>query len=369
MFCDESEDFAKILKFGEEREYGSEEARKALRKRLEDMSVSSAARILYPRDLFDAAGDPQVRLARITGSGYHPCGTVPMGASNDPRAATDGRGRVRGVTKLVVVADAKLDAHDSELEYEPADADDRRAVWGMVARGRRLRHRFASLSPATGLRPAERPILPLLRPRRIPARYSLAGCSSYGFASTSTRVSRTALIPSLDRRRDRLLDGEMVPRNERRVGGSHCRRAHIRRNTLSRESAAPRFLPRLRRVRLLGKQRRTSAPLRLARRAAQPPEEDRKVPALRRELVEEPFEESAVPLLFPREPSFARITRPEPPRTGRRSPRAARSARSAPPPPFPQRAGGAPRRGGRRSTAQSAVGSRTHSDRPDRIPS
>lgn len=39
MFCDESEDFAKILKFGEEREYGSEEARKALRKRLEDMSV------------------------------------------------------------------------------------------------------------------------------------------------------------------------------------------------------------------------------------------------------------------------------------------------------------------------------------------
>jgi choline dehydrogenase len=39
------------------------------------------------------------------GSGYHPCGTVPMGADDDPEAATDGRGRVRGVEGLIV-ADA-----------------------------------------------------------------------------------------------------------------------------------------------------------------------------------------------------------------------------------------------------------------------
>ena len=40
-------------------------------------------------------------------SGYHPCGTVPMGAEDDPEAATDGRGRVRGVEGLIV-ADASL---------------------------------------------------------------------------------------------------------------------------------------------------------------------------------------------------------------------------------------------------------------------
>jgi choline dehydrogenase len=44
---------------------------------------------------------------RITGSGYHPCGTVPMGADDDPAAATDGHGRVRGVEGLHV-ADASL---------------------------------------------------------------------------------------------------------------------------------------------------------------------------------------------------------------------------------------------------------------------
>jgi choline dehydrogenase len=48
-------------------------------------------------------------LGRICDSGYHPCGTVPMGA-DDARpedAATDGRGRVRGVEGLWV-ADASL---------------------------------------------------------------------------------------------------------------------------------------------------------------------------------------------------------------------------------------------------------------------
>jgi choline dehydrogenase len=40
-------------------------------------------------------------------SGYHPCGTVPMGVDSDPHAATDARGRVRGVAGLTV-ADASL---------------------------------------------------------------------------------------------------------------------------------------------------------------------------------------------------------------------------------------------------------------------
>jgi choline dehydrogenase len=40
-------------------------------------------------------------------SGYHPCGTVPMGADGDADAATDAHGRVRGVHGLSV-ADASL---------------------------------------------------------------------------------------------------------------------------------------------------------------------------------------------------------------------------------------------------------------------
>lgn len=41
------------------------------------------------------------------GSGYHPCGTVPMGAEGDAGAAVDQYGRVRGVTGLHV-ADASI---------------------------------------------------------------------------------------------------------------------------------------------------------------------------------------------------------------------------------------------------------------------
>lgn len=40
-------------------------------------------------------------------SGYHPCGTVPMGAADDPEAATDAHGRVRA-TEGLIVADASL---------------------------------------------------------------------------------------------------------------------------------------------------------------------------------------------------------------------------------------------------------------------
>ncbi len=46
-------------------------------------------------------------IVKSCGSGYHPCGTVPMGADDDPEAAVDGRGRMRGVDGLVV-ADASI---------------------------------------------------------------------------------------------------------------------------------------------------------------------------------------------------------------------------------------------------------------------
>ncbi len=46
-------------------------------------------------------------IDKSTGSGYHPCGTVPMGADDDAGAATDQFGRVRGVEGLFV-ADASL---------------------------------------------------------------------------------------------------------------------------------------------------------------------------------------------------------------------------------------------------------------------
>ncbi len=46
-------------------------------------------------------------IVRSCDSGYHPCGTVPMGADSDPDAAVDQYGRVRGMTGLWV-ADASI---------------------------------------------------------------------------------------------------------------------------------------------------------------------------------------------------------------------------------------------------------------------
>jgi choline dehydrogenase len=68
------------------------------------------ARIFWPPGWVVAS---DARMAKwidaICDSGYHPCGTVPMGAddASDEHAATDGRGRVRGVEGLWV-ADASL---------------------------------------------------------------------------------------------------------------------------------------------------------------------------------------------------------------------------------------------------------------------
>ena len=71
-------------------------------------AISELARPVYPSSRpWDEEGALRGALEGITGSGYHPCGTVPMGRDEDPDAATDGRGRVRGVRGLVV-ADASL---------------------------------------------------------------------------------------------------------------------------------------------------------------------------------------------------------------------------------------------------------------------
>jgi choline dehydrogenase len=70
--------------------------------------IASLARPIYPkRRPFDDDGAFRGPLEQITGSGYHPCGTAPMGPDSDPLAVTDGRGRVRGIEGLVV-ADASL---------------------------------------------------------------------------------------------------------------------------------------------------------------------------------------------------------------------------------------------------------------------
>ena len=71
-------------------------------------AISALAKPVYPsRKPFASNGDFTGPLEQITGSGYHPSGTAPMGSEDDPLAVTDGRGRVYGVSGLVV-ADASL---------------------------------------------------------------------------------------------------------------------------------------------------------------------------------------------------------------------------------------------------------------------
>jgi choline dehydrogenase len=71
-------------------------------------AMSKLATVMWPAEQVlrsRARMDGWIRAA--TGSGYHPCGTVPMGADDDPDAATDGQGRLRGV-QGITVADASL---------------------------------------------------------------------------------------------------------------------------------------------------------------------------------------------------------------------------------------------------------------------
>ncbi|MBX3202128.1 MAG: GMC family oxidoreductase N-terminal domain-containing protein [Labilithrix sp.] len=87
------------------------QAREALRwigRLAQTKAIAALARPVYPsRKPFGPDGELRTPLEQITGSGYHPCGTAPMGPDDDPLAVTDARGRVRGVRGLYV-ADASL---------------------------------------------------------------------------------------------------------------------------------------------------------------------------------------------------------------------------------------------------------------------
>ena len=64
--------------------------------------------MIWPRE--EIAGDRELLrdwIQRACGSGYHPCGTAPMGAPDDPYAVVDQYGRVYGVEGLFV-ADASI---------------------------------------------------------------------------------------------------------------------------------------------------------------------------------------------------------------------------------------------------------------------
>jgi choline dehydrogenase len=70
--------------------------------------MAELATVMWPAEgVLRSRSRMDVWIRSATGSGYHPCGTVPMGADDDPDAATDGQGRLRGVTGLTI-ADASL---------------------------------------------------------------------------------------------------------------------------------------------------------------------------------------------------------------------------------------------------------------------
>jgi choline dehydrogenase len=75
---------------------------------LRQRPLAGMARFAWPpeRVLGDRSGLERF-LFKSCGSGYHPCGTVPMGADGSDAGAVDGRGRVRGVEGLFV-ADASI---------------------------------------------------------------------------------------------------------------------------------------------------------------------------------------------------------------------------------------------------------------------
>lgn len=78
-------------------------ARFAAEQLLELGASIRGARTVWPRP-GDRRGDRLLAwIRRWNDSGYHPCGTVPMGREGAADAAVDGRGRVRGVRGLWVV--------------------------------------------------------------------------------------------------------------------------------------------------------------------------------------------------------------------------------------------------------------------------
>jgi choline dehydrogenase len=83
------------------------EAIEHLRQLGETAQLRALAGPFWPRPRTQSGKPIEAWMGKVCGSGYHPCGTVPMGRDGDPAAATDGRGRVRGVEGLWV-ADASL---------------------------------------------------------------------------------------------------------------------------------------------------------------------------------------------------------------------------------------------------------------------
>jgi choline dehydrogenase len=74
----------------------------------ETSSMRALATLFWPRP--DVVADParlEEAIYRVSDSGYHPCGTIPMGKDGDPSGAVDQYGRVRQVEGLYV-ADASV---------------------------------------------------------------------------------------------------------------------------------------------------------------------------------------------------------------------------------------------------------------------
>ncbi len=72
----------------------------------ESPPIAAVARTVWPtREMLRR--ERHAWLLAGTGSGYHPCGTVPMGGHDDRTAVVDGFGRVRGADRLWV-ADASI---------------------------------------------------------------------------------------------------------------------------------------------------------------------------------------------------------------------------------------------------------------------
>jgi choline dehydrogenase len=70
--------------------------------------LADLARLVWPSErALTRRGAINDAIRRACGSGYHPCGTAPMGPDGDPDAVVDQHGRVRGVDGLLV-ADASI---------------------------------------------------------------------------------------------------------------------------------------------------------------------------------------------------------------------------------------------------------------------
>jgi choline dehydrogenase len=74
----------------------------------EQPALRALATHFWPRErVLRDSSEIERWVVRALDSGYHPCGTVPMGPDGSSDAACDGRGHVRGVQGLLV-ADASL---------------------------------------------------------------------------------------------------------------------------------------------------------------------------------------------------------------------------------------------------------------------